>query len=376
MTGLICNTLECNLSCSYCFEGNGICKHKPNVGRVNNLFEDAIPLFDRFIDELYYYNGERFTTIIWHGGEPTLINPELMMKVMALQKTKGHSIRWAIQTNGTIIGKPQIEMFKQYDVNVGISLDGLQKSHDANRVTKDGKPTFDLIMSNIRNLISNGIKPNILLTINDSNVNDLKDIYEYIIDEYKLNMSFNALYPSVYDNSVDLDSDCFAQSVNDLFDMWISDNDNKSVIIPFLRIMEGLLFPNDGIGTCHWRRDCSKTMIAIDTNGDLFNCEHWVDKKQYSLGNIKEGLAECIRRNNIFSERAERLKNSDCVNCEIYNLCYGGCPSNAFELFGSTDRYDQSVCLGRRAIIRHIYDYMCSKGVSGLPEYSVYGSDK
>ena len=82
MTGLICCTLDCNLACSYCYEGNGEKHEYPKLDVINHEFLCGITKIDKFIDELYEYNENGVTTIIWHGGEPTLIDCKVLDKVM------------------------------------------------------------------------------------------------------------------------------------------------------------------------------------------------------------------------------------------------------------------------------------------------------
>lgn len=375
MTGLICCTLECNLACKYCFEGNGNDRNYPQVDKINNIFAMAMNKIDDFIDQLYQHNRGHKTTIIWHGGEPTLIRPQLLDELMTRQVNKGQNIHWAIQTNGTILSEELINVYVKHNVNVGISMDGLKETHDCYRITKSGKPTFEIIMKNIERLKKVGIIPNILLTISDKNVNDLLRIYQYLVENNSLSFTFNALYPNTHENDAVLDVERYSESICDLFDIWISDERNKKLIIPFLRIIEGLMYPQCGISVCHWRRDCSKTMISIDVLGNLYNCEHWVDKKEFCIGNISEGLEKCLDQNNLFRNRAENLKENDCKKCEIFKLCYGGCPSNAYELCGDYNRYDSSICEGRKHIIKHIYSYIRKNTNYKLPDFSEYGGD-
>ena len=112
MTGLICCTLKCNMACKYCYEGNGRNLCAPNLAEINQKFEDAIPLFIDLIDQLYAHNQNTTTKVIWHGGEPMLIKPQLMEQVMLDQLQKGHDIRWEMQSNGTLVTDEHIRVFK------------------------------------------------------------------------------------------------------------------------------------------------------------------------------------------------------------------------------------------------------------------------
>ena len=299
MTGLVNCTLECNLKCEYCFEGNGDIKKCPDLQLINTEFQKGISAIDRYIDELYEINHCDTTTIIWHGGEPTLVEPRLMAEVMELQKEKGHSIKWQIQTNGTLLGK-YIDVLKKYNVSVGISIDGLKEHHDKYRVMKNDNPTFDIIMDNIEVLKANEIPFSVLLTITDNNVKSLLDIY-YFLTSKNISFSFNALYPRNNNNdNAELNEDYFSDAICELFDCWIEDQNNKTIIAPFEQIIEGLLLPERGIPACNWQKDCMESFIAMDTSGDLYPCEHWVGFNKMKFGNIFQGLSNAIGKGSYF----------------------------------------------------------------------------
>lgn len=359
MTGLICCTLDCNLACSYCYEGNGkICKY-PDIKRINAEFKDAKQKIIDFLDQLYEYNERTLTRVIWHGGEPTLVNCTLLDEIMQDQKNKEHNFMWAIQSNGTLITDQYAEVLRKHHMSIGISIDGLRSQHDKYRVFKNGNPTFDVIMKNVDLLQSKGINCGALITITDNNIFDLLEIYD-LFAEKNLNFNFNALFPNDNGNDglVKLNAKEYAERICELFDYWINDEAHHITISPFMQIIEAFVGEKYRVPACHWTEDCSKSFCAIDVRGDLYPCEHWVGNEQFRFGNISGGLENELKKNTFFSNRHCNLINDDCRDCEIWELCYGGCPWNAYELFGSTDRKDSSICLGRKAIIKHIKDVL------------------
>lgn len=353
MTGLICCTQECNLACSYCYEGNGKIHQYPNLEEINLKFENAKQKIIDFIDQLYEYNQQTNTRIIWHGGEPTLINHQLLDDIMNDQLIKCHDIKWAIQSNGTLITDNYAKMLSKHNASIGVSIDGLSKQHDKYRVFKNGNPTFNVIMNNINILNSNNVTCGALITITDNNIDKLIEIYN-MFAEKNLNFNFNALFPNDNDTQVELSSERYAEKICDLFDYWINDNEHQITISPFMQIVEAFVGKTRRVPACHWSEDCSKSFCAIDTNGDLYPCEHWVGNSEYCFGNIKNGLEEELHNCSYFEDRVLVLKENDCKDCEIWELCYGGCPWNAYGIFGSTQRKDSSICFGRKKIIKHI----------------------
>ena len=55
-----------------------------------------------------------------------------------------------IQTNGTLLNDEWCEFLAEHDFLVGISIDGPRRVHDAYRVDKRGRPTFDRVMRGVR----------------------------------------------------------------------------------------------------------------------------------------------------------------------------------------------------------------------------------
>lgn len=357
MNGIICCTLDCNLACSYCYEGNGNKFDYPNIKRINEEFDNARSKIEKFIDELYIKNTGAVTKIIWHGGEPTLINCELLDSIMQNQKDKGHDIYWSMQSNGTLITDRYIEVLKKHNVSVGISLDGLKAQHDKYRRMKNGNPTFDIIIKNIKKLQKKNVKCSVLITVTDSNVENLIEIYDYFAI-LGVNFNFNALFPDFSESRPKLNALDYSNCICNLFDHWISDNTNKIIITPFILIIEGLLKPERGIPACHWVKDCSKSFVAIDNQGDLYPCEHWVGNETYKFGNITNGLASELKKCTFFKNRIDYLSEEDCKQCEIWNFCYGGCPWNGWKIFGDPSKKDASICVGRKRIIYHIRDFL------------------
>ena len=89
----------------------------------------------------------------FYGGEP-LLEFELIKKcVRYIMDKRGEKVvRFPITTNGTLLTDEVIRFLVQYDVDLMISLDGDKESHDANRLFKTGKGSFDVILSNLRKL--------------------------------------------------------------------------------------------------------------------------------------------------------------------------------------------------------------------------------
>ena len=91
--------------------------------------------------------------IAWHVGEPLVLPIQYYSNAFRAIEllTPGHTrVQHTIQTNGTLIDDEWCAFFKTHNVNLGVSVDGPEHVHNANRVTRSGKDTFAQTIGGIR----------------------------------------------------------------------------------------------------------------------------------------------------------------------------------------------------------------------------------
>ena len=66
--------------------------------------------------------------------------------------------------------------------DVGVSIDGPREMHDAYRVDKGGKPTFDRVIGGLEALKRNGVEWNALTTVNAANGDHGREVYGFRAD--------------------------------------------------------------------------------------------------------------------------------------------------------------------------------------------------
>ena len=110
--------------------------------------------------------------VAWQGGEPTLLGLEFFQKVVQLEhryKKPNQRIENDLQTNGTLLDDSWGAFFKENDFLVGISIDGPRAIHDAYRLDKGGRGTFDSVMRGLACLQKHKVEYNVLTTIHSGN---------------------------------------------------------------------------------------------------------------------------------------------------------------------------------------------------------------
>ncbi len=159
-------TNKCNLRCTHCYDWK-------NVDDFVS-FEQMLTIVDNYVLFLkkMELNGELSLT----GGEPLIFNR--IVDLIKYIKTQDVFIDLFILTNGTIkIEGELLDVIKQYNVGVQISLDGTKAFHDAIR----GAGVFEKCIKNLNILLENHIRTTLHHVIMRKNVDDIED-YIFAMD--------------------------------------------------------------------------------------------------------------------------------------------------------------------------------------------------
>ena len=116
--GYAIKILNCNGECASCYE-----RAIREKGLPKYDIDSILRTIDRIIEqESKKEKAQRCNHINLHGGEPLIISVGDLEKF--LKKIYDFWEYTGIQTNGTLITDEHIELFKKYNTNIGISLDG------------------------------------------------------------------------------------------------------------------------------------------------------------------------------------------------------------------------------------------------------------
>lgn len=360
ITPIVHMTNECNLACRYCYVGSAL-KPPPNLKRINEKFRSSIDTLFDGIDQVMSYNNNKPTRIIFHGGEPLLINPSNWALIFNYVQEKNYMVKFGVQTNGLLLNDHFINLFKQFDMEIGISLDGPGILNDRTRILKSGKETFSLVYRKMLKLKKAGLKFGVLLTLNNANIHGLEDIYNFFKKE---NISFTVrpIFQTKHTNQKGLPiikPHEYAGFVCKLFDKWFDDeNANTFLIEEFASMIAQLINPIEGLVSCNFTKSCSEHFISFDLDGNVFPCNRFYGDTNFLYGNIRvEGLKALLSKPlpKSLTNRWTQLSKDSCMNCEIAEYCYGGCPANSYYYNGNYFTKDY-YCKAYKIIWKHVYE--------------------
>ena len=353
----------CNLDCSYCFFLD-----KEEL-YPNSNFRMSDEILETYIRQLIESHKTPEVTVAWQGGEPTLRGLDFFKKAIAYQekyRRPGMTFENTLQTNGTLLNDEWCEFFKANNYLIGLSLDGPRELHDANRVDKVGRPTFDRVMKGLRLLQKHGVEYNILTTVNRVNSQYPLEVYRFLRDEVKtswiqfipvverINEDGKTLYQKgtqVSENSVLPEQ--FGTFLTTIFDEWVRRDVGKIFVQTFEAAVRSWLgLPT---GMCFFSPTCGSG-VALEHNGDLYSCDHFVEP-DYLLGNIQEtSMAELVGSSRQFQFGQDKLTTLPryCQQCEVRFACHGECPKHRFTDTPDGEPGLNYLCAGYKTFFTHI----------------------
>lgn len=368
----------CNLDCHYCFY-----LEKEKLYPNDEKWKMSDERLEVFIKDYIASQPGNEVNFAFQGGEPTLLGVKYFKRVVELQgkHAGGKKINNAIQTNGILLDDEWGEFLKANNFLVGLSIDGPAELHDAYRVDKKGRPTHADVFKGLQILHKHKVEFNTLTCVNSITVKQPAKIYKYLkgigskyiqfipiverkADEAAAKLKLDLAAPPDLDTApakkTNPEMSEWAVNPKDygaflcrIYDEWVK----KDVGKVFVQLFDVALSKWMGMdhGLCYFSETCGRA-LAMEHNGDIFTCDHFVYPK-YKLGNLMNtSLGE-------LSESAEALKFGNdkrdklpqyCQDCEVRFACNGECPKHRFTWTPDGEWGLNYLCPAYKKFFKHI----------------------
>ncbi|WP_158618878.1 radical SAM/SPASM domain-containing protein [Legionella qingyii] len=320
-------TSRCNIKCEYCYEDITFGKEKHYYLPIDD--------FELLIDKMLTNSRQHQITIIFHGGEPSLLPISWLDRACefsyasALRNNK--SIEISMQTNFINISDDLMNCFKRNNIALGVSIDNPQD------VTQSMRPLADKVIKNYFRAKENGVNCGILMTINQSNAHMFNKICNWLYaDMGALSFKANVAYP--VGAGVNLPpptpSEIF-KAKKDIIDYMI---ETKAECATEYHVTESMIHYVE----CHLKgvqrsqslcdyEGCGAgtEVIGITPEGNILPCGRFSwNEKEYFLGHLKDKtvdfkIAYDKKLKRFFSIAPENWQ--DCGSCEARAICRFSC---------------------------------------------------
>ena len=366
----------CNLDCKYCFY-----LEKQKLYPEEHEWKMSDVVLEEYIRQYIESQPVPEITFAWQGGEPTLLGMDFFRKAVQVQQkyAGGKTIFNALQTNGILLDREWCEFLVANKFLVGISIDGPRALHDKYRVDKGQKPTFDAVMRGVELLKRYKVDFNTLTVVNNANSRQPLAVYRFLTQIGSEFIQFIPLVerrPSAESKLLGLDFSAppdlkqknaagspvtewsveakqYGKFLCAIFDEWV----RKDVGRIFVQLFDVALNNWMGLGSplCVFAEKCGAA-LAIEHNGDLYSCDHYVYPK-YRLGNVmNQSLGEMVRSKEQLqfgSDKVDMLPQY-CRKCEVRFACNGECPKHRFIKTPDGEEGLNYLCAAYKRFFTHI----------------------
>jgi len=364
----------CNLRCGYCYYSK---TDRTEFALAESLMTDDV--LERFIGQYISASTGPEVSFVWHGGEPSLAGIDFYRQVVKLQQhylPEGWSCWNNLQTNGILLDDEWCRFLAEEHFDVGLSLDGTRKHHDRFRTDFSGAGSYERVVETARRLQSHGIQPDLLCTVNSSNVKEPLETYRALRELDTgwiqfipiVNRDLSGEPGAVTPDSVDPLE--FGDFLIAIFDEWAM-NDLGRIDVQIFAEMSRIL-NNGTAGLCWMAPTCGRALI-VEVDGSVYCCDHFVDH-EHRIGDIMTTdlgiLADSAPQIQFGNSKRDALP-SKCRECTFLHLCNGGCPKDRFihgdKPGASPDKADGSPDKSKESPI----NYLCA-GLTRFFSYAAY----
>ena len=344
----------CNINCSYCY-----------LPDRNNSKKISIDVVEHIVNALIQDNLlHNQLSIVWHAGEPLVLSPAFYKPLFQLLESKlrpiGISIQHSIQTNGTLLTQEWCDFIKEYEIKIGVSIDGPRHIQDANRKTRSGKGTFDKVIQGLNLLQSNGISYHGIAVVSESSISSPEDIFSFFYNNgfYQLGLNIEEV-EGVHDHSSVFSDSLYPKVVSfysHLFELFMA-SDKHMIIREFDKCRNAIMRNPDTADitklTTETHQNLPMAIISVDYEGNFstFSPELIGQRvKEYNnfiFGNIQYNRFSQPKEKQLLKAVTKEI-NLGIIKCkkecEYFSVCGGGAPANKYFENGSFNSSETKYC--------------------------------
>ncbi len=174
----------CNIDCKYCYLPDRNSKAVVARETLRNLFVQVFASG---------WVGETLS-VVWHAGEPMVLPIAFYQDALAMidgLKPPGLRVVHSFQTNGTLIDEAWCAFFAEASINLGVSIDGPRRFHDAKRLTRSGRGTFERTIAGIRLLRRRGVPFHVISVLSTDSMAAPREMFDFYVAEGIEEVCFN-----------------------------------------------------------------------------------------------------------------------------------------------------------------------------------------
>ena len=331
-------TYNCNFRCPYCFESHRLTNGEAWLTRT--MPPETVDAVFKMLQKKQE-QGIAISKVNLYGGEPLLEENMKLVRCICDRCSALHIPVEAV-TNGYDLGEYLDVIVSTPFACLQVSVDGYGWLTDRCRRHRDGLPTYERIMDNVKKVYDHGIQtrlwintdrdrlPQIGAILADMRARGLREVprrFEYRVRGVMLppgsglNVTPEEIVDALMAAGLTREEACMHTPPYDMLSRRLS------------RIMNREGYPGPRPYRC---KAHNSGQYVIDPFGKVYGCTRIVGNDAAAIGHIDVETAEFVPDvDGLFWDRRDVASLPKCSVCPSAMLCGGGCAERAFALSGS-----------------------------------------
>lgn len=316
-------TNACNLRCTYCYVAKD---DTPMTADTGYAAVDAVLRSGRA-------HGYQRVLLKFAGGEASL-NLPLVLELYAYAREQcaaaGLGLRGVVLSNGVLLTTPRLQAIKAAGLDLMISLDGDQSTHDAQRPRLGGQGSYHAVCRAILRAQAQGVRLTVSVTVTGQSVAALPTVVAWLLAQgihFTLNF-YREHDCSSSDAALQLDEHRLIVGMRAAYAV-IGAN------LPTYSLLGCLLDRTNAQHSHHRACGVGDSYLVVTHHGEVAKCQMAIDQPVTTVY-VADPLA-IVRADEVGVQNMPASVKSGCHDCEWRYWCSGGC---ALATYRATGRYD------------------------------------
>lgn len=307
--GIAVLNMDCNLACTYCFEGGMKGGRYMSAGTAGLLAE--------LVERDHIARGKK-VALTFYGGEPLMsldLITSLSERLQGAAAAQGVEYSFTLVTNGTLLtGKTVAELVPLGLTGAKVTLDGPREIHDSFRPFVSGKGSYDTIVGNLKE-VCGAIRVQIGGNYTRENYREFPRLLDFLLREGLT----PELIPFVkFDPVTKSGGEHILPEFNDgcasTDEPWLME---ASLFLREEILRRGFHTPRVAPAACVIE---SPDELVVNYDGTLYKCPAFLGWPQMAVGDLRTGVGDYAASHNL-----DVWKKEECLDCAYLPLCFGGC---------------------------------------------------
>ncbi len=336
----------CNINCRYCYLPHRSVNKRIAVTTIEQIFK--VLFSSSFIEDR--------VTVLWHAGEPLVLPVDFYRQAFQIQRewnARDVHISNSFQTNATLITQEWCDFILEHGIRIGVSIDGPAYLHDAHRVDRKDRGTFERVMRGIALLRKNDIPYTAIAVVTGETVQHPDEFWQFFQEIQPTRLGLNPEEVEGCNEHSSLHTPAGIEQYKRFLHRLIALNAQSPSFVPIREVDVLLQRIQSGQARKQLDTNTPAAILSFDYAGnvstfspELLSFTHPV-YGSFAFGNVFDTTLEDIFVREKFVKVHSSIQQgiTKCQeSCEYFSLCGGGAASNKLHENGTFDSAETNAC--------------------------------